>query len=94
MRKPTQTEIQAEINKLEDMKPRVLRRSFFGDDHHAAIEFQIEILQGDVDRDEVEDKLDNGEIQQNVFDAGREALDWMEGEIDDTPSDSWKTLIR
>ena len=93
----TQKQIQAEINKLEDMKPTVLRTSFFGDNHHDAIDAQIEVLEDSlIDDDDIYNKLDNDEWAQNVANAALEARQWRddEEEKDFVPSTSWKELVR
>ena len=93
----TPRQIQAEIDKLRDMKPTVLRASFFGDNHHDAIDAQIEVLEDiSIDEDDIYNKLDNEEWAQNVADAALDAHCWREDEEekDFVPSESWKELVR
>jgi hypothetical protein len=90
-------QIQAEIDKLRDMKPTVLRASFFGDNHHDAIDAQIEVLEDElIDDDDIYNNLDDGTWAQNVADAALEARAWRddEEEKDFVPSESWKELVR
>jgi len=93
----TPRQIQAEIDKLLDMKPSVVRASFFGDNHHDAIDAQVEVLEDTLmDDDDIYNKLDLDEWAQNVVDAALEARAWRddEEEKDFVPSESWKELVR
>ena len=92
----TRKQIQAEIDKLEDIKPTVLRTSFFGDNYHDAIDAQIEVLENDMDDDDIYNNQDSEEWAQNVVDAALEARQWRddESEKDFVPSESWKELVR
>jgi len=83
-------EITAEIKKLSTMKPTVRRFSGFGDDHHAAIEAQIEVLQSELSEDDIFANWD----EQNVRDGAVEALFWMKGEEDTAPSTNWEDLVQ
>lgn len=100
MKKPTDAEIDAEILKLKTMKPTILVSSVFGDNHHDAIDAQIDVLEERLDCDDVYDRYpsldedeDNG-YPANVRDGAIEAAQWMEGENEDTPSFNWKDLVR
>lgn len=53
MNKPTPKAIAAEIAKLKALKPKVKRYTFFGDDNHAAINAQIEVLEKGMDDDAI-----------------------------------------
>jgi hypothetical protein len=88
---------------LAKMKPKVLRRSSFGDDHHAAIDAQIEVIKEMHDEDRIFSMFDpnsvgNGESEiaaENILSAARDARNWMDGESEDgPPSKSWKELLR
>lgn len=93
MKKPTPEEIQSEIAKLKEMKPRVLRTSMFGDDHHANIDGQIDVLEKGLTEDEVYSEFEDS--PDNVRDGAREAAMWLEGESEDgAPSENWKSLVR
>lgn len=85
----TQPEISAEIANLVQMKPKVRRTSIFGDNHHKAIDAQILVLTQRMDESETY----NMEWPNNVEDAAREAAQWLEGEIDEAPSEDWKGLL-
>lgn len=93
----TPRQIQAEIDKLQDMKPTVIRASFFGDNHHDAIDAQIEVLEDElIDDYDIYNNLDDGTWAPNVVDAAIEARQWRddEEEKDFVPSESWKELVR
>ena len=93
MSKPTQKEIQAEIETLRKMKPTVRDITYFGDSNHDAIDAQIEVLSGEVDEDEIDDKVEDGEWAEHVYASARNAVDWMNGDSDDVPSEEWKELV-
>lgn len=87
-------EIEAEVKKLEEMKPRVPPRTFFHDDNHAAIDAQIEVLKGEVDVDEIENMAESGEWTDHERSNAMQALDWMEENNDDpSPSEGWSELV-
>lgn len=103
MNTPTGTQISEEIKKLETMKPKVLRCSAFGEDHHEAIDAQIEVLETDYDEDTIYDKsAEEGDEDaedkwpENVRDAALEARRWLDGEAegDKSPSDNWQPLVQ
>lgn len=76
------------------MKPKVLHHSSFGDDHHASIDAQVEMLEGEVSEEEIEDKRDNEDWAENVCDSAREAAEWMGGYEKEPPSKNWESLVR
>lgn len=90
--KPTPEEIKAEIAKLREMKPTVLRKSAFGDNHHDAIDAQIEVLEEDLILDTIYERFDDE--KSNVLDSAVEANDWREGDIHESPSSNWQSLVR
>jgi hypothetical protein len=94
--RPTREQIIAEADKLKAMKPNVLRSSHFGDDHHAAIDVQIDVLKGRIRQENIDDEQESGDMPDNVADAARGALAWMNGEETDsneTPSQEWESLL-
>ncbi len=104
MKKPTQKQIDSEIKKLKDMKPNVTRASRFGDNHHDAIDAQVEVLSGGMTESQVYDKEPDDETEpgdveelgywkENVISAALEACRWRDGEEKDPPSKGWKDLI-
>lgn len=106
MKKPTKKQINQQIAALKKMKPRVLRYSGFGDDHHAAIDAQIHVLKERLSTDDVYTKADDCAMMEccgddninwqyeNVESAGLEAAKWLVGESDDhLLTDGWKPLM-
>lgn len=106
MKKPTKAQIKKEIAALKKIKPRVLHYSGFGDDHHAAIDAQIHVLEHKLSRDDVYDRETecrdlecSGEDninwhRENISGAGLEAVDWLAGESDfKTLTENWKPLM-
>ena len=101
MNKPTEKQIDEEIAKLKTMKPTVLRQSMFGDDHHEAIDAQIEVLTERMSEDEIYDKYPSVEenefdgVADNISSSAHEAAMWMEGyDEDGSPSEQWQSLVR
>jgi len=108
-KEPTKKQIEAEIKKLSEMKPNVKRTSIFGDNHHDAIDAQIEVLKNRLTEDEVydrfpsmeelEDRANHGEevddegYPSNVIDEAIYAAQWLAGESEDKISDGWKELL-
>lgn len=96
--KPTQEQIDAEINALKTMKPNVLEESTFGDNHHDAIEAQLAVLAKRMRFDEIYDVYgdeNSDEFASNVLDAAIDARNWLDGDSDDgAPSAGWVELIR
>ena len=88
MRTPGQ--IQAEIEALQEVKPKVREFTYFGDSNHEAIELQIAVLKGEVSEDGLYDEY--GGDNTHLLDAGREAIDWLEG-IAETLAEEWLDLI-
>lgn len=92
MKAPTYEEIQEEIKRLKTMKPTVLHASAFGDDHHRAIDAQIRVLEDDLDEDAVFDEfMDSAD---NIQSSASEAAQWAAGELENPPSEDWKSLVR
>ncbi len=101
MPRPTLTERKAQAEALKVIKPTVLKSGMFGN-HHDAIDAQIEVLEDlSIDGSYVEDMQDDGDWADNVADAAREALDWIDGSF--TPDKSnptgdlvgtWQELVR
>lgn len=87
MGKPSDNELRQEIEKLRGQVKTVRARSAFGDDNRAAVEAQIKVLENEYDDDDIEDFI--GDDQQE---AARDALAWLEGDEDMSPSESWAPL--
>lgn len=98
--KPTQKQIDSEIAKLKKMKPRVRRTSAFGDNHHNAIDAQVEVLTSRLSEMAIYDRSDDGtgdelnedKWRENVRESALEARRWMDGDEPHPPSHNWKEL--
>ncbi len=92
----TAEEIKAEVAALREIKPNTKRASIFGDNHHDAIDAQVETLE----RRLTETVIDNRrgeEWKDNEADAALDALRWMGGEdLEDGPGPAatWKELAK
>lgn len=89
------SELKVEAEKLRKMQPNVRRQSTFGDNHHDAIDMQIEVLLDEtLDIEGVNGGRDDGDILDNVADAAIAAIEWREEERDAAPpSEDWKSLL-
>ena len=94
----SQQVIAAEIQTLRAMQPSVRRTSAFGDNHHDAIDAQVDVLTRWMDIDDIEDVYgEDGageEFAQNVYDAAMGAYEWAHASGDTLPpSKGWETLV-
>ena len=87
----TGKEIAAEIATLKKMKPDVRKTSMFGDNHHDAIDAQVDVLERKLTLDQCWDEF--ADDRENVQSAANEAAEWLDGSTDDLPSDGWKELL-
>ncbi len=87
----TDTQVEEEIKELRRLLPKVVRRSLFGDDNHAAIEAQIRVLEERLDEDDIDDEFDDEYVRSNA----QEAFNWRTGEEADAedPSSGWSVLV-
>lgn len=96
----SEDQINAEIAALATLKPRVRKHTAFGDNNHAAIDAQLEVLRKRMDSDEVHDTYGDenaDEFDQYTLDAALTAHDWMAGLLsadEDALADSWAGLAR
>jgi hypothetical protein len=94
-KRKTEEQIIAEIAALVALKPKVRKRTAFGDDNHAAIDAQLAVLRERMSSDEVYDAYgdeDADEFDQHTFDAALSACDWMTGMLasdEESPAASW-----
>ena len=83
---------------LEKMKPKILRRSLFGENHHAAIDAhatidaQIYVLSREPAEDDIWNRYGDNTV--GIGSAALDARQWLDGETDEKPSDGWRELIR
>ena len=90
MRMPqTQEQVQQEIATLQEIKPRVRRRTLFGDDNHAAIDTQITVLEDGLDEETIYAEWEDND---HLLTAALEALAWRNGDCE-APSGGWRDLV-
>ncbi len=90
--KPTREQVQEEIKKLQEMKPKVQRTTLFGDNNHAAIDADIDVLKHDLSTDDIYDAYED----MHVADSALYARAWLDGDEDEPPSgpECWGGLVR
>jgi len=92
--KPTLEQIQAEIEQLTAMCPKVRHYSAFGDDNRAAISAQIAVLEKLLDNDAIFDRYEQGSDEAILY-AALDARQWLDGDFeDDTLSEGWQELVQ
>jgi hypothetical protein len=99
MIKRTKKEIADEIKALKELKPRVPRRTFFGEDNWLKIDAQLDTLEEVRDEEEVYDHYEENEDASSddehvVRDSALDAARWLAGDNDDKPSDGWRSIAR
>lgn len=91
--------IQEQIAKLKEIKPNVRKTSMFGDNHHDAIDAQIDVLENKFTATRVDDHYgldetnEDEERSQNVYDSAFEAYEWLFERSDILPTDGWTELL-
>lgn len=107
MKTPTKKQISQQIAALKKMKPRVLHYNGFGDDHHAAIDAQISVLDNHLSEDDICDRQnecrdtecpyyedDVDYAVESVFENALEAAKWLDGTSEyKTLTENWKQLV-
>lgn len=104
MKKPTPKQIEAEIAKLTELKPKLPVLNYFGERIRDKVEAQIEVLKGNISEDTIynnsrDESLSNEENEgrQWSYEEGRCALEarkWLDGEEEDSPSKGWEPLAK
>jgi hypothetical protein len=98
MKKPTEKQIAKEIQTLKTMKPNIVRYSMFGDDNHAKIDAQIEVLEERLSEDEVYNRFEDSDNPDRTYDlvsCARYAAEWLIGQAEDgVPSKGWEGLAK
>lgn len=95
---PSEKQIEAEIKKLETLKPKITHYTCFGDDNYEKIEAQITVLEEGLTENNVYDRFENVEEPDKTADLvsdARAAALWLIGEAEDgTPSKGWGSLVK
>lgn len=81
-------EVLAEVQRLEGVRLKIREFNDSGDSIWDAIDAQIDVLVGNIEEE------DMGEISnQYILLAVRDAIDWMHGDRDDSPSSDWIAIV-
>lgn len=105
--KPDPAAIKAQIAALRELKPKVRHSSGFGNDHHAAIDAQIEVLEDNLSQTEINDRTafeddddyddaeELGKWKMNVNEGATAAREWLDGELEDAEDivGTWEDLL-
>lgn len=95
--KPTEDEVKAEINRLREMKPSVRGADMFGGDNRAKIAATVTALEENMSEDEIYDRWgdpDDPEVNIDLINCARDALEWKNGEDEELPSKGWEPLVQ
>lgn len=99
--KPTTKQIDAEVEKLKEMRSKIPPRNFFGENNLLKIDAEIEALEKRMDEQQVYDRFGADETADEFQESDLEpqhsaiyAIQWMNGEEKESPSDGWKPLIK
>ncbi|MGE0333193.1 MAG: hypothetical protein AB7P37_21140 [Ramlibacter sp.] len=88
---PTDQQVADEIAKLREIKPRVRRYTAFGDDNHALIDAQIDVLECRFSNDDVHNMYPIGTM---LLDNAIDAVDFLEGNGESLcDKDGWGGLV-
>ncbi len=79
----TQKEIDAQIQRLKDVRPKVRPFSFFGTDNLECLDAMVRVLEQDMDSDDIWDRWDRDEEDFDVRSNADGALKWREGESEE-----------
>jgi hypothetical protein len=86
----TVEEIAAEIAALNELKPHVPKWSHFGENNHAKIDAQIDVLTERRDDDDVYAHYDDGPERESALDTA----EWLMGNLDVKPSAHWEHFAK
>ena len=103
MKIPTDKQIQAEIKKLEELRPKICRYTAFGDDNWNGLDAQLQVLREDLSESDIDEMHDEAvELEddcmpfykEDAYSQAREAALWLTGESEyGAPSNGWKGLV-
>ena len=96
--KPTPEQIQAEVEKLKEIGPKLPKRNYFGDSLHKAVQAQIEVLDGKLDENEIwsrhKDRAEYDAYTEHMLENALEARRWLDGEENESTSQAWAVLYK
>lgn len=79
----TKQQIEEMIAKLLKLRGVLPEKSFFGDDNHRKIDFQIRILQDDIDEDWLWDNKEDEDLSDEDISEITNAQRWLDCEMED-----------
>jgi len=88
----SQEEIQTVVQALQELKPIIRRKAFFGDDNWEKIDAQIYVLQEDIDEDEIFDRYTKDD-DLDIRDAAFDAYAWKTGDDEIDLILDWQSLV-
>jgi hypothetical protein len=84
-------EIQAEIEGLKALRPRLKPTTAFGDSNLDALDAQVRVLEEDMTHDEIWDEWPELDGDMHVRSSAEEARQWLEGELEtETLVETWE----
>ena len=93
MGKPrTEKQIRAEVEILQEMKPKIRHYSGFGEDNHAMVDAQIRVLKDKMTDDQIWDAWPTEEKDTEIRLNAQEAMRWAKGEEKNPPHVEWEPL--
>ena len=69
----------AMIKKLQEQKSTVPKHSFFGDDNHRAIDYQIKVIKEELSEDDIYDRG----LEHYVEIMALHTAQWLDGDVSD-----------
>lgn len=83
----SQKEIDEQVAKLKEIRPKVRPYSTFGGDNLAKLDAQIKVLEKDMDSDDIWNEWPQDEADMEIRMSADEARNWLDGESDDLAED-------
>lgn len=90
MKERTQEEIEQQIDRLKEIRPKVRPYTAFGDDNLAKLDAQVKVLEEDMDSDDIWDEWPQEESDMEIRMAAEKACNWLVGESEsDDLAEDW-----
>lgn len=87
----TSTEIKNEIQRLQEIKPKVRRFTMFGDDNHHKIDIAVRVLSEDMDEEDISEYFEDADENSEAY----QTLQWKNGEDENgSPAEQWQELVK
>lgn len=89
---PTDAQVEAQIARLQEIRPLVPATSWFGDDNQGAIDAQIEVLREDLSETQIDRRWDDDTY---IHGSAMHAREWLDNVncLDGAPSEGWEGLV-